>query len=421
MPRYSFTRSPWASTTSPGASSVPASSEPAMIVSAPAAIAFAMSPDEVSPPSAITGTPCSAAAREHSSMAVTCGTPTPATTRVVQIDPGPTPTFTASAPASTSASVASAVATLPTTSSAPSKRAFSSRAIASTPTEWPCAVSSTSTSAPGVDERPGTIERVRPDADGGRNTQPPLVVLRRVRVRDPLRDVLDGDEAAQHAVRVHDGQLLDLVAVEDALGLLESRALRRSDEPVARHQLRHRAVWLAVEAQVAVREDADEPAALVRDGNAGDAVGRHQLERVGHAGVRPQRDGLDDHARLRAFDLVHLARLFGDGEVAVNDADATHARERDRHAGLGDRVHGRRDDGNPQLDRPREARGRGNVVRKYVRFGRDEQDVVERQALPRELRLEREQPLDPAELEIRMHLLRQVRMNGSSARRWRRP
>ena len=30
-------------------------------------------------------------------MALTCGTPTPATTRVVQIDPGPTPTFTPSA------------------------------------------------------------------------------------------------------------------------------------------------------------------------------------------------------------------------------------------------------------------------------------------------------------------------------------
>jgi len=36
-------------------------------------------------------------------MAVTWGTPTPATTRVVQIEPGPTPTLTASAPASMSA------------------------------------------------------------------------------------------------------------------------------------------------------------------------------------------------------------------------------------------------------------------------------------------------------------------------------
>ena len=48
-------------------------------------------------------------------IAVSCGTPTPATTRVVQIEPGPMPTFTASAPAPISALVASAVATLPAT------------------------------------------------------------------------------------------------------------------------------------------------------------------------------------------------------------------------------------------------------------------------------------------------------------------
>ena len=46
-------------------------------------------------------------------MAVTWGTPTPATTRVVQIEPGPMPTLTPSAPASISARVAPAVATLP--------------------------------------------------------------------------------------------------------------------------------------------------------------------------------------------------------------------------------------------------------------------------------------------------------------------
>ena len=44
---------------------------------------------------------------------VTCGTPTPATTRVVQMEPGPTPTFTPSAPASTSAWAPARVATLP--------------------------------------------------------------------------------------------------------------------------------------------------------------------------------------------------------------------------------------------------------------------------------------------------------------------
>src|SRR3546814_10544882 len=66
------------------------------------------------PPSAISGMrSCSASATM--STAVTCGTPTPATTRVVQIEPGPTPTFTASAPASINASAASPVTMLPPT------------------------------------------------------------------------------------------------------------------------------------------------------------------------------------------------------------------------------------------------------------------------------------------------------------------
>ena len=60
------------------------------------------------PPSAMTGTLCGAAARAHSATAVIIGTPMPATTRVVQIEPAPMPTFTASTPRSISASVASA-------------------------------------------------------------------------------------------------------------------------------------------------------------------------------------------------------------------------------------------------------------------------------------------------------------------------
>ena len=52
------------------------------------------------PPSAITVASDPRAARAASLMAVSCGTPTPATIRVVQMEPGPMPTFTASAPAS---------------------------------------------------------------------------------------------------------------------------------------------------------------------------------------------------------------------------------------------------------------------------------------------------------------------------------
>jgi hypothetical protein len=86
-----------------------------------------------------------AAAFEQFQMAVTCGTPTPETTRVVQIEPGPIPTFTASAPASISALVPSAVATLPATTSI--GKSFLIRLTVSI-TFWlcPCAESTTSTS-----------------------------------------------------------------------------------------------------------------------------------------------------------------------------------------------------------------------------------------------------------------------------------
>ena len=80
---------------------------------APAARALVMSPENLMPPSEITGILLFEASCEHSKTAVICGMPIPVTTRVVQIDPPPMPTFTASAPAVIRSLVASAVATLP--------------------------------------------------------------------------------------------------------------------------------------------------------------------------------------------------------------------------------------------------------------------------------------------------------------------
>ena len=69
------------------------------------------------PPSAMIGHVPRSRERAHSMIALIIGTPMPATTRVVQIDPAPMPTLTASTPALMSASVASAVATFPAMSS----------------------------------------------------------------------------------------------------------------------------------------------------------------------------------------------------------------------------------------------------------------------------------------------------------------
>ena len=90
-----------------------ASIDPIIHTDAPPANAFTISPEYLSPPSAITGIPYFLPSSAQSITAVNCGTPTPATILVVQIEPGPIPTFTQSAPASIKSLVASAVATLP--------------------------------------------------------------------------------------------------------------------------------------------------------------------------------------------------------------------------------------------------------------------------------------------------------------------
>src|SRR3954467_8010967 len=148
MPRYDLYERPWYRITSPGASSVPANSDPIITVCAPAAIAFTASPEYLMPPSEMQGTPKREAARAQTSTAVICGTPTPATTRVVQMLPGPMPTFTASTPASQSAAAPSPVATLPATSSMSLKLLRSARTASMTDLECPCAVSTQMTSQP---------------------------------------------------------------------------------------------------------------------------------------------------------------------------------------------------------------------------------------------------------------------------------
>ena len=109
-----------------------------------------MSPECLIPPSEMRGTSYRLAAVAQARMAVICGTPTPATTRVVQIEPGPIPTLIASAPALIRSSAASAVTMFPATTSVPEYRRLMLRTISRTLSEWPCAVSTTSTSAPAL-------------------------------------------------------------------------------------------------------------------------------------------------------------------------------------------------------------------------------------------------------------------------------
>ena len=77
---------------------VPANNDPIITASAPAANAFAISPEYFIPPSEIILVLLFLTPFLTSRIALSCGTPIPATNLVVQIDPGPIPTLIISTP-----------------------------------------------------------------------------------------------------------------------------------------------------------------------------------------------------------------------------------------------------------------------------------------------------------------------------------
>src|SRR5216110_2068957 len=376
MPRITLKRRPSSRNDSPGLSSVPASIEPIITQAAPAARAFTISPEYLMPPSAITG--MSPAPSTASNIAVSWGTPTPVTTRVVQIDPGPTPTFTASTPRSTSAR-----ARLRRHVAAHQLRVGMRLAQAGDGFEHALGVPVRRVHddhvAPRVDERARARQGVGGSAHRGGDAQPAVLILVGVGVPPALEDVLDGDQTLEHTVLIHHRQLLDAVLAEDPLRFVEPRAHRRGHQAVLRHRVADRAVELALELQVAVGDDAHQAPGVVHDRNARDAEPLHQAHRLAQRTVRPEGDGVQDHPRLAALDAVHLGRLAVDRHVLVDHADATLARDRDRHLRFGNRVHGRGHEGDVQRNAAGEARAHVHVPRVHAREPRNEQDVVERE------------------------------------------
>src|SRR5207245_266118 len=106
--------------------------------------------------------------------------------------------------------------------------------------------------AAGVEQRLGAGLRVLRAAYGGGDTQPSVLVLVGVRILAPLEDVFDGDEAAEQALLVYDGELLDAMPGENAFRLVQVSADRGGHELVLRHDVTNRPVQLTLELQVSI-------------------------------------------------------------------------------------------------------------------------------------------------------------------------
>ena len=182
------------------------------------------------PPSAITGVSVLCATSTASRIAVSCGTPTPATMRVVQIDPGPMPTLMASAPASISAfapfrgrdvagdDLNRVRQALDAVNGGEHQLGMAVRGIDDDEIDT------------GRDQLLGAGKALVADRGRSRDTQAALLVLAGTRVGDRLLDVLDGDQPDATVFIVDDEQLFDAVLVQQALGFLLAHAFAHRDQ-----------------------------------------------------------------------------------------------------------------------------------------------------------------------------------------------
>lgn len=178
-------------------------------------------------------------------------------------------------------------------------------------------------------------------------------ILGSVRVKLRLLDILDGDEADAATVIIDDEQLFDAVRMQQALGFGLFDAILDRDEVFLRHQFVDLLRRIGSEADIAVRQNADETArtaTVFNDRNAGNAMRLHQRQCFGQRRVGADRHRVDDHAAFELLDLTDLFGLFDRGQVAVDDTHAAGLCHGNGKAALGDGVHRRGHDRQGQVD-----------------------------------------------------------------------
>ncbi|CAM5355360.1 hypothetical protein SNARM312S_03023 [Streptomyces narbonensis] len=193
----------------------------------------------------------------------------PATTRVVQMEPGPTPTLTPSTPALTRACAPSRVATLPPMTSTPTLDLifaiqFSALLL------WPWDVSTMRKSTPAA-ARPCARSSASAAPTAAPTSSRPSASLAACGYFSALTKSLTGMMFLEDAGVVDERQLLDLVAAQQLHGVQAGDADLARDQRHRGHDLAHLAAAVRLEGHVAVGDDAEQLARRVGHRDAADA------------------------------------------------------------------------------------------------------------------------------------------------------
>ncbi len=206
----------------------------------------------------MTGTPVPSSAFATRAIALICGTPTPAMTRVVQIEPGPMPTLTPSAPCLTRSSAASAVTMLPPITCMSGYFALILRDHFQHAARMAVRGVHDDHIDSGFAQCRDPVQRIRRGADRGADAQAPDTVLAGIRELGGLLKILHRDHALEFMIAGHHQHLLDAMLVQQREHLFLRRVLAHRDQTLLRrHDGGNRCIQLGLEPQVAMGDDAD--------------------------------------------------------------------------------------------------------------------------------------------------------------------
>ena len=194
-----------------------------------------------------------------------------------------------------------------------------------------------------------------------------------------LGDVLHRDQALELERIVDDQDALQLVLVEQRLGLFGRGAVFfvDGDELLARrHDLVDLDVVACLKTQVTASDDANHLAAVAY-GESRDAQLLRQLKHLQHRVLWRDHHGITQHAGFIALDLGHVRCLLLRCEVFVHDADAALLGDGDSQACFRHSVHGGGHERQVQLDVAGEFRREGRVLGQDLGVRWHQQHIVE--------------------------------------------
>ena len=234
---------------------------------------------------------------------------------------------------------------------------------------------------PRLYDRRGPLQGIPTHPDRSGHPQLPAFIFGGLKKHFPLLNILTCDHAHEFSVLVDEGQLLNAVLIEHGTGSFPAGLRPADDKPLTRgHDITDLAVGVFHIPDITRRHHTDKFATGIDDGKSRDTALRHCFQQITHREIWTYGEWMRDDGILGALDLGNHFCLAGNGDIAMNDTQASLPSQGNGQFAFRDGVHGGRYDGHIQHQRVCQARA-------YIRFRGDDfavlrhkQDIIKSKA-----------------------------------------